>query len=165
MDTDGTGNDRTLDRTGAAVLDLHECLALLRRRDLGRLAVTIGDHPDIWPINYIVDHGTVVFRTAEGTKMSALLFGANVAFEVDGYEPDADGRPLEAWSVVVKGKASEIRNVHERFDAADLPLFPWHASPKPRFVRITPFEVSGRRFRVVEPTTPEPPPPPRASFE
>ena len=40
--------------------------------------------------------------------------------------------------------------MHEYLDALDLPLFPWHAAPKQRFVRIEPSEISGRRFRVVE---------------
>ena len=42
--------------------------------------------------------------------------------------------------------------MQDLFEALDLPLFPWHASPKPRFVRIEPVEVTGRRFHVVEPT-------------
>ncbi len=37
------------------------------------------------------------------------------------------------------------------FEALDLPLFPWHAAPKHRFVRIEPEDVSGRRFHVVDP--------------
>ena len=46
--------------------------------------------------------------------------------------------------------------MQELFDAAELPLFPWHASPKPRFVRIEPSEISGRRFQVVEERRPSP---------
>lgn len=132
------------DRFGMEVLPLHECLELLRNSDVGRICVVIGDHPEVFPVNFIVDHGTVLFRTAEGTKLAAVVFGANVAFEADGY----DRAKGEAWSVVVKGRASEVRDLHERFDAADLPLFPWHAAPKPRFVRVTPVEVTGRRFHV-----------------
>jgi hypothetical protein len=30
-------------------------------------------------------------------------------------------------------------------------LFPWHAAPKHRFVRIEPEDISGRRFEVVDP--------------
>jgi hypothetical protein len=123
-------------------LDVHECLDLLRREEVGRLAVVIGDHPEIFPVNFVVDHGTVLFRTAEGTKLAAVVFGGNVAFEVDGYDAAAG----EAWSVVLKGRAVEVRDLHERFEAANLPLFPWHDSPKPRFVRISPIEVTGRRF-------------------
>ena len=88
----------------------------------------------------------MVFRTAEGTKLAAALLGRGVAFEVDGYDPDAG----EAWSVVIKGTAVEIEKMYEMFDALDLPLFPWHAGPKHRFVRIEPEEITGRRFHVVD---------------
>ena len=110
------------------------------------MAVAITDHPDIFPINYIVDRGTVVFRTAEGTKLAAAVLGRAVAFEIDGYDPDSG----EAWSVVIKGAATEIERMQDVFDALDLPLFPWHSGPKHRFVRIEPHDISGRRFRVVE---------------
>ena len=60
---------------GMTILDTHTCLDLLRTSEVGRLAVSITDHPDIFPINYVVDRGTVVFRTAEGTKLAASLLG------------------------------------------------------------------------------------------
>jgi len=127
-------------------LDADDCWALLRQEEVGRLAVAIANHPDIFPINYVVDHGTLVFRTAEGTKLAAAVLGIAVAFEIDGYD-SASG---DAWSVVVKGHAEEIEQMHDLFAAQDLPLFPWHASPKHRFVRIVPELVTGRRFLVVD---------------
>jgi nitroimidazol reductase NimA-like FMN-containing flavoprotein (pyridoxamine 5'-phosphate oxidase superfamily) len=128
------------------VLATNTCWELLRRAEVGRLAVSIADHPDIFPVNYVVDRGAVVFRTAEGTKLAAAVLGRAVAFEVDGYDADAG----EAWSVVIKGRAVELERMQDLFDALELPLFPWHASPKHRFVRIEPDEVSGRRFQVVD---------------
>jgi hypothetical protein len=133
------------DHEGITVLDTHSCLDLLRTTEVGRLAVSIADHPDIFPINYVLDRGTIVFRTAEGTKLAAAVLGRGVAFEIDGYDPDAG----DAWSVVVKGYAIEIEQMHQYFEAVDLPLFPWHAGPKHRFVRIEPVEITGRRFHVV----------------
>jgi nitroimidazol reductase NimA-like FMN-containing flavoprotein (pyridoxamine 5'-phosphate oxidase superfamily) len=133
-------------QTPMTILDRDECWNLMRSAPVGRLAVSVGAHPDIFPVNFVIDHGTVVFRTAEGTKLAASLLGVAVAFEVDGYDPAAG----EAWSVVVKGRAVEIQRMHELFDAMDLPLFPWHAAPKHRFVRIVPDEISGRRFHVVD---------------
>jgi nitroimidazol reductase NimA-like FMN-containing flavoprotein (pyridoxamine 5'-phosphate oxidase superfamily) len=130
---------------GATNLEANVCWALLRSHDVGRLAVSIGDRPDIFPINDAVDHGTVVFRTAEGTKLAGAV-QRNVAFEADGYEPETG----EAWSVVVKGRGEEISRVHELLDTADLPLFPWQAGPKQRFVRVVPDEITGRRFRVAD---------------
>ena len=132
---------------GITTLDTHACLDLLRRCEVGRLAVSITDHPDIFPVNYVVDHGTVVFRSAEGTKLAGALLGRGVAFEVDGYDAGVG----EAWSVVIKGYAVEIEQMHQYFDALELPLFPWHAASKHRFVRIEPVEITGRQFRVVGP--------------
>jgi nitroimidazol reductase NimA-like FMN-containing flavoprotein (pyridoxamine 5'-phosphate oxidase superfamily) len=134
--------------TGTTTLEVHECWALLRSAEVGRLAVAIMNRPDIFPVNHVVDHGTLVFRTAEGTKLGAAVLGQAVAYEVDGYDPENG----EAWSVVMKGRAVEIERLEEVFDACDLPLFPWHASPKPRFVRIEPDSITGRRFHVVDHT-------------
>ena len=132
------------------MLAAHESLALLRSNVVGRLAVSITDHPDIFPINYLVDHGSIVFRTAEGTKLAAAILGRGVAFEVDGYDEPSG----EAWSVVVKGHAVEIERQQEIFDATELPLFSWQAAPKHRFVRIEPVAITGRRFSVVADTRP-----------
>jgi nitroimidazol reductase NimA-like FMN-containing flavoprotein (pyridoxamine 5'-phosphate oxidase superfamily) len=136
------------DNTGVVVLAEHECWTLLRSTEVGRLAVCADAAPDIFPINFVVDHGTIVFRTADGSKLSAAVATPSVAFEVDGYDPGAD----EAWSVVIKGRAQEIKQLHERVESMDLPLFPWHAAPKGHFVRIEPGAISGRRFQVVDRT-------------
>jgi nitroimidazol reductase NimA-like FMN-containing flavoprotein (pyridoxamine 5'-phosphate oxidase superfamily) len=124
------------------VLSESECFSLLRSTEVGRLAIAIQNVPDIFPINYVVDGDSVVFRTEEGTKLAGALLGVGVAFEVDGYDVDRG----VAWSVVVKGDAVEIEKMYELFDAADLPLFPWQSGWKHRFVRIRPSEITGRRF-------------------
>ena len=134
------------DRSDPTVsLDESECWALLRKAAVGRLAVVVNHRPEIFPITHIVDHATIVFRTAVGTKLEGSL-GRDVAFEVDGYDPDTG----EAWSVIVKGLAREIKQMYEALEALDLPLFPWHAAPKPRIMRIEPEAITGRRFRVAD---------------
>lgn len=130
---------------GMMELGSAECLELLERQEVGRLAVSISSLPDIFPINFVVDRGCVVFRTAAGTKLAASVLGRGVAFEVDGVD-DTTG---EAWSVIVKGHAVELQRMHERFAAAGLPLFPWHASPKHRYLKIEPVQITGRRFTIV----------------
>jgi nitroimidazol reductase NimA-like FMN-containing flavoprotein (pyridoxamine 5'-phosphate oxidase superfamily) len=141
------------DSPGVIVLPEHTCWMLLRTAEVARLAVSVDGAPDIFPINFVVDHGTVVFRTAEGSKVSAAMSNPVVAFEVDGHDVEAN----EAWSVVIKGRAEEIKNLHERIESMDLPLFPWVAAPKSRFLRIVPETISGRRFHVVERTAWESP--------
>lgn len=128
-------------------LSVSACWALLRAGSIGRLAVWVEDHPEIFPLNYAVDHGSLVFRSAEGTKLSGALSDVPVALEIDGYdEPTA-----EAWSVVVKGRAERIQQVQELTDTLDLPLFPWQAGRKGIFVRVVPSLVTGRRFPVADP--------------
>ena len=97
-------------------LDESECWALLRKAAVGRLAVVVNHRPEIFPITHIVDHATIVFHTAVGTKLEGSL-GRDVAFEVDGYDPDTG----EAWSVIVKGLAREIKQMYEALEALDLP--------------------------------------------
>jgi uncharacterized protein len=123
------------------------CWALLRTTSVGRLAVWVDDHPDIFPINYAVDHGTVVFRSARGTKVSAALSDSPVAFEADGY----DAETSTAWSVVIRGNAERISGGPELIETVDLPLFPWQAGDKGQFIRIVPTVTSGRRFSVADP--------------
>ena len=134
----------SIDTHGDQIRELteSECWSLLRSADVGRLAVAIGDHPDIFPVNHFIDGNSILFRSAAGTKLAAAVLGRAVAFEVDGYDA-SDG---EAWSVVVKGSAHLIENMFEYLEAEELPLFPWHLGPKPNIVRVEPLEVSGRRF-------------------
>ena len=131
---------------GTEVLDEAECWQLLESAAVGRLAVDIAGKPDIFPVNFVVDAGTILFRTAAGTKLAAAALLHHVAFEIDGYEPQSH----TAWSVVIKGWAQQVEAMDEVFAAEDAPLFPWVASKKPNFVRITPRELTGRRFHVVD---------------
>lgn len=135
-------------------LPVHECWALLRGVSVGRLALWVTDHPDIFPINFTVDHGTIVFRTGEGTKLAAALGETPVAVEADGVDP-ASG---VAWSVVVKGSAALIHSTEDVLDSYSLRLFPWQSGHKDAFVRISPTLVTGRKFKVAAPAqwwTPE----------
>ena len=129
---------------GTVVLDAQTCWQQLAGEEVGRLAVSVRQHPDIFPVNYTVDNQTIVFRTAEGTKLFALFVDSAVAFEVDGYDAESG----TAWSVVIKGHAAEIP-MQDLLDDLAFPLFPWTVTPKPRFVRVVPYEITGRRFHVV----------------
>ncbi|MFP5312974.1 MAG: pyridoxamine 5'-phosphate oxidase family protein [Actinomycetes bacterium] len=130
-------------------LEHHECWALLRTVSVGRLAVLADGRPDIFPVNYTVDGGTLVFRTGQGTKLSAASGDAAVAIEADGVDADTG----LAWSVVIKGSAALVKSTEEVMETSRLYLFPWQAGRKDAFVRITPDSVTGRRFKVTDPMT------------
>jgi nitroimidazol reductase NimA-like FMN-containing flavoprotein (pyridoxamine 5'-phosphate oxidase superfamily) len=136
---------------GMDILTDEESWELLRTTTVGRLAVDVGGRPDIYPVNYLVDEGAIVFKTGAGTKLAAAALMHHVAFEIDGYLPTE----RSAWSVVVKGWADQVERMDDVFDAEELPLFPWAAHPKPNFVKITPHEVTGRRFHVVDDVAPD----------
>lgn len=139
-----TGRQEAVENLGSS-----QCWELLRQVSVGRLAVWIDDHPDIFPLNYTVDHGTLVFRTGEGTKLGGALGETPVALEADG----VDATTGMAWSAVVKGKAAAITGSEDVLDTASLYLFPWQAGKKDHFIRISPISVTGRRFKVTPPLT------------
>ena len=95
---------------------------------------------EVFPVNYVVDSGTIVLRTAAGTKLSALIGRPPVAFESDGGDL-ADGT---AWAVVLHGTAEPMVAHDEIVDAFDLDLSTWHGAPKPFFVRVVPTDIVGR---------------------
>ena len=135
--------------TQVQTLEHHECWALLRTVSVGRLAVLVDGRPDIFPVNYTVDSGTLVFRTSQGTKLSAASGDAPVAVEADGVDPESG----LAWSVVIKGTAALVKSTEDVLETSRLYLFPWQSGRKDAFVRITPDSVTGRRFQVTDPMT------------
>ena len=121
-----------------------ECWRLLRTSTIGRVAVIRDDIPDIFPVNHVVDHGAVVYRTHAGLLFKATLHH-DVAFQSDGFDADTS----QAWSVVLRGMATEKRHIDDILDSLALPLMPQQPGAKPRVVRITAREISGRRFTVI----------------
>ncbi|CAN5852397.1 pyridoxamine 5'-phosphate oxidase family protein [soil metagenome] len=117
-----------------------ESWALLSSVPLGRLATSVGDQPDIFPVNFVVQRHTVLIRTAEGTKLAATAANAQVAFEAD-LHGDVHG-----WSVVVQGRAHVLHGAEEIEDAERAQVMPWTATPKRRYIRILPVKITGRRF-------------------
>ena len=129
-------------------LTAHECWEALRDHELGRFAFRVVDEVHILPVNYAVRDDSLLFLTAEGTKLLGVVMQAPVALEIDGYDEEA------AWSVVVRGNA-RLLSESEAHEADDLEALPWvlPETPKYNVVRIEPTVVSGRRFRRKLPVT------------
>ena len=122
------------------VLSEQECLQLLAHRAVGRVALTVGAMPAIFPVNYALLGHDVVFRTAPGTKLQAASMNAVVAFEVDEIDEAVQG----GWSVLVVGVARELHGP-EREAAAATGLEPWAPEGRDHVVAISLDMVSGRR--------------------
>ncbi|WP_426566209.1 pyridoxamine 5'-phosphate oxidase family protein [Angustibacter sp. McL0619] len=70
------------------MLSASQAWQLLRGAPFGRLAVVLDACPDIFPVNHVVDHGSVVFRTEVGAKLIGSD-GQQVAYEADGFDVHA----------------------------------------------------------------------------
>lgn len=124
-----------------SVLSDSQAWDLLSSVSLGRLVTTFGGQLEIFPVNFVTQNGTVLFRTAEGTKLFTTVMNDRVLFEAD------DHTVAEGWSVIVRGTAAVLTSHEDIHEAERAQLMPWVATEKLRFVRVTPSEVSGRRFR------------------
>lgn len=121
-------------------LTVDECWARLGGQELGRLVTRVGDVMDIFPVNFVVDDRTIVFRTAPGSKLFELTVNDEVLFEAD------DHTDVDAWSVVVRGHA-RVLDTSDAVRAADaLGLEPWVPTLKYHYVRVEPASLSGRAF-------------------
>jgi nitroimidazol reductase NimA-like FMN-containing flavoprotein (pyridoxamine 5'-phosphate oxidase superfamily) len=130
----------TGEQDSITVLSDDESWDLLKSAALGRLVTNVGGELEIFPVNFVTQGRTVLFRTAEGTKLFGTVMNDNVLFEVD------DHNVVEGWSVIIRGTARVLTAADEIHEADRAQLLPWIATEKLRFVRITPNEVSGRRF-------------------
>ena len=134
---------------GLELLDEDEARELLRTGEVGRVGITIGALPAIFPVNYRVIDGAIVFRTSPGSKMSAAVAGAVVAFEVDDYQL-ADG---SGWSVLAVGLAEVVHDIAVTFQVLEAGLEPLAGGDRrTTIVRIEPSFISGRRI-VHEPSS------------
>ena len=119
-----------------------ECFELPATGQLGRVAVTDDRGPVVFPVNYVLDRHTVVFRTGAGTKLHAASRGSRVCFEADGADAAAGIR----WSVIVRGEITEVTDQAEHARLAGLPLRAWVAGAGDHYLRILPAALTGRRI-------------------
>ena len=129
-----------VEHDAVTVLGEGEAWRLLAGVSLGRLVTYFGGQLEIFPVNFVVADRTVLFRTAEGTKLFTTVMSDQVLFEADDHTDEG------GWSVIVRG-AAHILNTTEEIHAADRAgLIPWVATEKLRYVQITPTQLSARRF-------------------
>ncbi len=129
-------------RTGLEIIEEDECWDLIGSMSTGRIAVSIANKPDIFPVNFQLDEGAVYINTVAGTKLAAAVLGRAVAFEVD----DLDEETQTGWSVVVHGTAKQVEKLEDILHVESLGITPWTDSPKTRYLRIQVDEITGRRI-------------------
>ncbi|OWL99672.1 pyridoxamine 5'-phosphate oxidase [Mycolicibacterium peregrinum] len=123
------------------IMSERESWELLGSASLGRLVTAVDDEAHIFPVNFVVQNRTILFRTAAGTKLISAAINNQVLFEADDHNVD------EGWSVIVRGIARTLRTDDELDEAERAQLLPWTATAKTHYVRVSPVRVTGRRFR------------------
>ena len=124
-------------------LSEQECWVRLGETGIARIAVCTASEPMIVPVNYLVDAGTLVVRTAPYTQLAAHL-GETVALEVDDFDPEM----RRGWSVLMVGPVAAVDDPDELTAMrSQHRLQTWAPGSRNLFIRLTPVRVSGRDLR------------------
>jgi nitroimidazol reductase NimA-like FMN-containing flavoprotein (pyridoxamine 5'-phosphate oxidase superfamily) len=129
-------------------LDEAECLRLISPGGIGRIAFTGRYGLTVFPVNYKLHDGAIVFRTAQdsptGEDLSTGIAHAEyqVAFEIDQIDPETE----EGWSVLIHGPAHHMSSDDERAAVLESGVEPWAGGTREHAIRITPSTITGRRL-------------------
>ena len=106
------------------------------------MAVVDDRGPVVFPVNFVLDRHTVVFRTEAGHQAPRRQRGGKVCFEADG----TDEAARTGWSVIVRGEITEVTDPAELARLRELPLRPWAPGARDHYARILPAVLTGRRI-------------------
>jgi uncharacterized protein len=129
-------------------LGVHDCWKYLRSTSVCRIAFAEESGVENYPVNFVPSDGTLLIRTGEGTKLASLADRRAISVEADGMNQYG----TIAWSVILKGYAVVVSDEEETRDAMEAGLSPWQPGQKNVLLRITPQEISGRKFVIAAPT-------------
>lgn len=136
------GQRRPAAGAGLETLNERECRRLVAAGGVGRFVFTTQRGPVAVPVNYRMMEGDIVFRTAEGTSLTAVSDAEPVSFEVDRL----DDAMSEGWSVLVTGRVRRV-SPDELRQLEALRVEPWAGGERTVYLRLEPREVTGRRIR------------------
>lgn len=123
-------------------IDVDTAMRLLAEHHFGRVAVNAPGGPLVFPVNYVFDTGTVVWRSDAGTKLTAAEHRNGASFQLD--HVDVDRRV--GWSVLVRGRLEEVADAAELARVDALGIDPFAAGHgKAHVIRLLPRAITGRR--------------------
>lgn len=126
----------------SAIVDMsaQECRDRIVTGGVGRVAFCGPDGPELYPVNFTVVGGDIVFRVAPYTRLGTGIDGRRVVFEVD----DIDVERQSGWSVVVKGSARAVDDPDEVVSLRRQGPEPWAPGQRQQYVRVSAHTMSGR---------------------
>jgi nitroimidazol reductase NimA-like FMN-containing flavoprotein (pyridoxamine 5'-phosphate oxidase superfamily) len=131
-----------LEHEGLELLDEATCLELMATVEVGRVGISVGALPAIFPVNFAMEGRNVYFRTGAGTKLSAATNHAVIAFQCDQFDRDEH----TGWSVQGVGVAVDVTAPQELDRLTELLGQPWLDGDRQHVVRISLEMLTGRRI-------------------
>lgn len=135
--------ERPTDHRGSQVMSREECDRFLQETPVGRVAFLLDGEPQILPVNYRYEDGSIVILTTAGSKMEAAEMHHRFGFEIDDWDPAS----RTGWSVVAHGSGEVVSEPDEISRLQDLGLETWavEGETKDLWVRLRLDDITGRR--------------------
>jgi uncharacterized protein len=124
------------------VLTEAECRELLAGVQLGRLAVSDRNEPDIFPLNFWTHGSTFLVHGPQNVRAAVGHSSPQVVLEADGREAGT------VWSVMVKGTLRELGRPEELEAVRQRQLRAWFLAPDSTYLELNPEKITGRRIAV-----------------
>lgn len=124
-----------------------QCRERIAHGGVGRIVWCAHGRPQIYPVNYAVVDGDIVFRTAPYTGLGMQVASQPVVFEVDEIDHDAQ----RGWSVVVEAEATTVNDPDEIMRLRRVGPQPWAEGQRQLLIRLHPQRMSGRIVGEAEP--------------
>jgi len=118
-----------------------QCMTLLSRVQVGRVAVSLRALPIVVPVRYMLNDGDLLF-TAHGDELTKALEGSIAALQADGFEEDRGQR----WSVFATGPVGIVESLET---AVTMLSGPSNTTVESSLFRLKPAILSGRWIDVL----------------
>ena len=143
------GQEPAVTRPVLEPMDETECLRLISPGGIGRLAYTGRYGLTVFPVNYRLHDGSIMFRTSpdsptdEDLRTGIAHAEYEVAFEIDEVDPATE----VGWSVLIQGSAHHMVTEAERAAVRESGVEPWPGGSREHAISINPIRITGRRIR------------------
>ncbi|MDX6301673.1 MAG: uncharacterized protein QOF53_2887 [Nocardioidaceae bacterium] len=117
-----------------------ECLELLTMKTVGRVAYSGPVGPEVVPLNFVLQDGTVLIRTSAYSTLGRRLQLGLAAFQVD----EIDEFTQSGWSVLLRGPVEPVMD--DALPAEDARPVVWPEGERSFHLRLTPRTITGRRL-------------------
>ena len=114
-------------------LSRFECVELLTAHSVGRVGLCTPMGPRIFPVNYVVDGSSIVFRTSPYSTLGTYGWGLETVFEVD----HLDHQQMAGWSVTALGRGQVLVDPDEVTPLSEQGPQPWAGGSRNMYVRLT----------------------------